>query len=66
MTETAEDEDMPGVEFEGPLGQFWLMEEVPTAALIKGKLEIEAELKRRGVIKISLSASARPEGGIVG
>jgi hypothetical protein len=47
LAETTENQELPGVEFEGPMGHFWLMEEVPTAALIKGKLEIEAELKRR-------------------
>jgi hypothetical protein len=47
MTERTEDQELPGVEFEGPLGHFWLIEEVPTAALLKGKAEIEAELKWR-------------------
>jgi hypothetical protein len=39
---------LPGVEFEGPMGQFWIMEEVPMEALAKGAAEIIAELRRRG------------------
>ncbi len=39
---------MPGVEFEGPLGMFWSMKEVPFEALAQGAKEIIAELKRRG------------------
>lgn len=37
----------PGVEFEGPMGMFWIMEEVPFEALIKGICEIIEELLRR-------------------
>lgn len=39
---------MPGVEFEGPLGQFWSMKEVPFEAMIAGIAEILQELSRRG------------------
>ena len=39
---------MPGVEFEGPMGMFWSMEEVPMEALAKGASEIITELQRRG------------------
>jgi len=39
---------MPGVEFEGPLGMFWSMEEVPFEAMTKGIAEIGQELLRRG------------------
>jgi len=35
---------LPGVEFEGPLGQFSLMEEVPFDALIIGACDIFEEL----------------------
>ena len=39
---------MPRVEFEGPMGTFWSMEEVPFEALTKGIAEIVQELLRRG------------------
>ena len=39
---------MPGVEFEGPMGMFWLTSEVPFEALTKGIAEIMKELHRRG------------------
>lgn len=39
---------LPEVEFEGPLGQFWSMKEVPMEALVKGITEIIHELERRG------------------
>ena len=39
---------MLGVEFEGPFGMFWLMEEVPFEAMTKGIAEIVQELRRRG------------------
>jgi hypothetical protein len=38
---------MPGVEFEGPLGMFWPMEDVPFEALTQGIAEIVKELLRR-------------------
>lgn len=38
---------MPGVEFEGPMGMFWSMREVPFEALTKGIAEIAQELFRR-------------------
>ena len=39
--------ELPGVEFEGPMGAFWSMDEVPFEALIKGICEIIEELLRR-------------------
>lgn len=39
---------MPEVEFEGPMGMFWSMEEVPFEAMTKGIAEIAQELLRRG------------------
>lgn len=39
---------MPGVEFEGPMGMFWSMEEVPFEAMTMGIAEIVQELLRRG------------------
>lgn len=39
---------MPEVEFEGPLGQFWSMTDVPMEALVKGIADIYKELRRRG------------------
>ena len=39
---------MPDVEFEGPMGLFWLMEEVPFEAMTKGIAEIVCELRKRG------------------
>jgi len=39
---------MPGVEFEGPMGIFWSMEEVPFEAMTEGIAEIVRELLRRG------------------
>lgn len=39
---------LPGVEFEGPLGMFWVLEEVPFEAMVNGTAEIIRELLRRG------------------
>ncbi|MCK4649509.1 hypothetical protein KAT51_08290 [bacterium] len=39
---------LPGVEFEGPMGMFWSMEEVPFEAMTMGIAEINQELLRRG------------------
>ena len=39
---------MPGVEFEGPMGMFWSMEDVPFEAMTMGIAEIVQELLRRG------------------
>ena len=39
---------MPEIEFEGPMGLFWSMKEVPFEALTKGIAEIAQELFRRG------------------
>ena len=39
---------MPGVEFEGPMGMFWSMKEVPFEAMIQGIAEIIRELLVRG------------------
>jgi len=36
------------MEFEGPLGFFWDIREVPLESLIKAMAEIILELKRRG------------------
>ena len=40
--------NMPEVEFEGPFGKFYLMEEVSLEALTKGISVIILELTRRG------------------
>jgi len=39
---------LPKIEFEGPMGNFWLMEEVPMKALIIGASVIIDELHQRG------------------
>ncbi len=39
---------LPTVEFEGPLGRFWPMGEVPVEALAKAVKEIFDEVRRRG------------------
>ncbi len=39
---------MPEVEFEGPMGMFWPMNEVPFEALTFGIADIIRELFRRG------------------
>lgn len=39
--------ELPGVEFEGSLGHFYDMEEVPLEAMIEGICEIYEELFRR-------------------
>jgi len=39
---------LPGVEFEGPLGQFWPLASVPIEAIIKGIKELLDELRQRG------------------
>jgi hypothetical protein len=43
--------EMPGVEFEGPMGMFWSMEEVPFEAMTMGIAEIIQELLRRGYME---------------
>ena len=48
MSGDNKDLGMPEVEFEGPMGRFWLMEEVPFEAMTKGIAEIVKELLRRG------------------
>jgi len=39
---------LPEMEFEGPLGFFWDIREVPLESLIKATAEIILELRRRG------------------
>lgn len=39
---------MPSVEFEGPMGMFWSMQDVPFEAMTEGIAEIVQELLRRG------------------
>jgi hypothetical protein len=41
-------EELPGMEFEGPMGHFWVMEEVPMPALIAAIAECLDELIKRG------------------
>ena len=41
-------EGMPGVEFEGPMGKFWPLDEVPSASLLKGMKDLLNEATRRG------------------
>ena len=48
MASKRQEMGMPDVEFEGPMGMFWLMEEVPFEAMTKGIAEIAQELRRRG------------------
>ena len=48
MVESRREMGMPGVEFEGPLGMFWTMDEVPFEALTNGIAEIVKELHQRG------------------
>lgn len=38
----------PGVEFEGPMGYFWPLEEVPAESLFAAITEFFEELERRG------------------
>jgi hypothetical protein len=38
---------LPELEFEGPMGMFWLVDEVPIECLEKAKNEIQAEIDRR-------------------
>ncbi len=40
MASKRQEMGMPDVEFEGPMGMFWLMEEVPFEAMTKGIAEI--------------------------
>lgn len=47
MSDKRREMGMPGVEFEGPMGMFWSIEEVPFEALIEGTCEILEELFRR-------------------
>ena len=39
---------MPEIEFEGPMGMFWSLEEVPFEAMTLGVAEIFQELVKRG------------------
>ena len=39
----------PGFEFEGPMGHFWNLEEVPTASVVLAVAECLHELYRRGM-----------------
>jgi len=41
-------EKLPKVEFEGPLGYFWSLKEVPIEAIAKAIRELFAEAERRG------------------
>ncbi len=56
---------MPEVEFEGPLGMFWLMEEVPFEALTKGIAEIVKELLRRGYKEDVILVAIRAHGELL-
>ena len=40
--------DLPKIEFEGPLGQFWTLNSVPIEAIVKGIRELFSEALRRG------------------
>lgn len=41
-------EEIPNVEFEGPLGRFWPLNTVPMEAIIKAIKELIDELHHRG------------------
>ena len=48
-----------GVEFEGPLGKFWLLDEVPTKYLVRGLKDIIEVLDKRQ--KTPLSRGVHPD-----
>lgn len=48
-----------GVEFEGPLGKFWLLDEVPTKYLVRGLKDIIEVLDQRQ--KMPLPKGTHPD-----
>jgi hypothetical protein len=56
---STEKEELPGMEFEGPMGHFWVMEEVPTPALIAAIAECLDELTKRGFSEPHIMAMVR-------
>lgn len=61
--ETKRQGSLPGVEFEGPLGCFWSLEEVPYEALVKAMAEIAKELLARGYNKTTILEAIKGVGG---
>ncbi|MFH0896484.1 MAG: hypothetical protein V1850_00340 [Candidatus Bathyarchaeota archaeon] len=43
-----EEGSIPGIEFEGPLGMHWLLDEVPLESIVIGIRELLVEAHRRG------------------
>lgn len=56
---------MPGVEFEGPFGMFWSMEDVPFEAMTEGIAEIVQELFRRGYKEDVILEAIRAHGNLL-
>jgi hypothetical protein len=48
MTNKNDQEEILGFEFEGPMGHFWIMPEVPTSSLAAAIEECLDELAERG------------------
>ena len=65
MTEKRLQLGMPGVEFEGPMGMFWIMEDVPMEALAKGAAEIIIELRRRGYDENFIFEAIKRQGSLL-
>jgi len=56
-------EEMPGVEFEGPMGRFYGPDEVSVNALVKGAVEIVNAMVAKGVSSLDVVKMIREKGG---